>query len=112
MGGSTGSCSAGRDRAPRGDALPPARASSPHGAHRAPDRPLQGGAAGVAYVVLVEAAAGRWPDEVLRSAGAGARWWTVAQLRAEGAGVEPFQLLDLMDGYWQGWLPDGEISLD
>ncbi|MFE2744280.1 hypothetical protein ACFXKX_07935 [Streptomyces scopuliridis] len=86
-------------------ALPTVRIAPLIGRYRA-------GAGGVAYVVLVEAAAGRWPDEVLRSAGAGARWWTVAQLRAEGAGVEPVQLLDLIDGYWEGWLPDGEISLD
>jgi hypothetical protein len=25
--------------------------------------------------------------------------------------VEPRVLLDLIDGYWEGWLPDGLVSL-
>ncbi|MFD3572552.1 hypothetical protein [Streptomyces sp. NPDC058644] len=44
--------------------------------------------------------------------GPAARWWTTANLRKERAAVEPVQLLDFMDGYWEGWLPDGEISLE
>jgi hypothetical protein len=34
-----------------------------------------------------------------------------AELRSVRALVEPVQLLDFMDGYWEGWLPDGKISL-
>ncbi|MGX1491465.1 hypothetical protein RKD41_003724 [Streptomyces tendae] len=33
-------------------------------------------------------------------------------MRSERAPVEPAELLDFMDGYWDGWLPDGEISLE
>jgi len=33
-------------------------------------------------------------------------------LRSAEAAVDPVQLLDFMDGYWDGWLPDGVISLD
>lgn len=39
-------------------------------------------------------------------------WWTTAELRSDRAQVEPAELLDFMDGYWGGWLPDGEISLE
>ncbi|MFJ9033030.1 hypothetical protein ACIRQP_31780 [Streptomyces sp. NPDC102274] len=44
--------------------------------------------------------------------GPSARWWTTTGLRSQSARVEPRQLLDVMDGYWDGWLPDGEIALD
>ncbi|MCZ1018935.1 hypothetical protein [Streptomyces noursei] len=32
--------------------------------------------------------------------------------RDGGVPVEPEVLLDLIDGYWEGWLPDGVISLE
>ncbi|WP_406406585.1 hypothetical protein [Streptomyces sp. NBC_01643] len=63
------------------------------------------------YVVLVLPAAGTWKDKPSRMLGPGARWWEVSALRSEQAAVEPAQMLDLVDGYWEGWLPDGEISL-
>lgn len=63
------------------------------------------------YVVLVLPAAGSWNDKPGRMLRPGARWWRVSALRAEQAAVEPAQMLDLVDGYWDGWLPDGETSL-
>nr|WP_234312564.1 hypothetical protein [Streptomyces seoulensis] len=44
--------------------------------------------------------------------GDGARWWSTAQLRDAGVRVEPDSLPLLMDGYWEGWLPDGVIALE
>lgn len=40
-----------------------------------------------------------------------ARWWTLHALKSDQIQVEPPQLLDLLGGYWDGWLPDGEVSL-
>ncbi|MEW2082179.1 hypothetical protein [Streptomyces sp. NPDC005283] len=64
------------------------------------------------YVVLVLPAAGHWKDKPGRMLGPQARWWAVAALRSERVAVEPAQMLDLVDGYWEGWLPDGETSLE
>ena len=63
------------------------------------------------YVVLVLPVSGSWKDKPGRMLGPDARWWTVSELRSERATVEPGQILDLVDGYWEGWLPDGETSL-
>ncbi|GGO98861.1 NUDIX hydrolase [Wenjunlia tyrosinilytica] len=63
------------------------------------------------YVVLVLPADGSWKDRPGRMLGPEARWWAVSELRSERATVEPPQMLDLVDGYWEGWLPDGEVSL-
>lgn len=71
-----------------------------------------GAVGGVQYVILVAPAVGEWCDSVPRALGPGANWWNTADLRAQSVRVEPCQLLDLMDGYWGGWLPDGEITLD
>ncbi|MDL2077651.1 hypothetical protein QNN03_14520 [Streptomyces sp. GXMU-J15] len=67
---------------------------------------------GVQYVVVVRPATGSWPTSVNPSLSPGAQWWTTAELRSARAPVDPVQLLDFMDGYWDGWLPDGEIPLD
>ncbi|GGK64259.1 hypothetical protein [Streptomyces flaveus] len=68
--------------------------------------------AGVQYVVVVRPAAESWPPSVRFALAPEARWWTTAELRSARALVEPAELLDFMDGYWDGWLPDGEISLE
>jgi len=67
---------------------------------------------GVQYVVVVRPAAESWPSAVRFAFAPEARWWTTAELRSSGELVEPAELLDFMDGYWDGWLPDGEISLE
>ncbi|MGW6604264.1 hypothetical protein [Streptomyces sp. NPDC055036] len=41
-----------------------------------------------------------------------ARWWTPDQLRECAAPVQPAELPDIVDGYWDGWLPDGPLTLD
>lgn len=64
------------------------------------------------YIVVVRPAAGSWPMSIRSALGPEARWWTTAELRSAKVVVEPVELLDFMDGYWDGWLPDGEISLD
>ncbi|MEU9333225.1 NUDIX domain-containing protein [Streptomyces sp. NPDC048290] len=64
------------------------------------------------YYVLVAPAARTWPGDVCLLPAPDARWWTTAELRDGGARVEPEALLDLIDGYWEGWLPDGVISLE
>jgi ADP-ribose pyrophosphatase YjhB (NUDIX family) len=63
------------------------------------------------YVVLVLPETGRWKDKPGRMLGPAARWWTISALSAERVRVMPPQLLDLVEGYWEGWLPDGEVSL-
>lgn len=40
------------------------------------------------------------------------RWWTPEQLRSAEAGVLPPELPNIVDGYWEGWIPDGPITLD
>jgi hypothetical protein len=40
------------------------------------------------------------------------RWWTAEQLRSVEADVFPPELPNVVDGYWEGWLPDGPITLD
>ncbi|MFC5214170.1 hypothetical protein [Streptomyces coerulescens] len=67
---------------------------------------------GVQFVVVVRPAAESWPSAVRFAIAPEACWWTTAELRSAGAVVEPAELLDFMDGYWEGWLPDGEISLE
>ncbi|MFF0110742.1 hypothetical protein [Streptomyces hirsutus] len=64
------------------------------------------------YVVVVRPATGSWPTSVNPSLSPSTQWWTTAELRSARVPVEPVQLLDFMDGYWDGWLPDGEIPLD
>lgn len=63
------------------------------------------------YVVLVLPEAGTWKDKPGRMLGPAARWWTVPALEREQVPIDPPELLDLVDGYWNGWLPDGEVSL-
>ncbi|MFD7224496.1 hypothetical protein ACFV9P_26320 [Streptomyces sp. NPDC059892] len=41
-----------------------------------------------------------------------ARWWTPDQLRECAAPIQPAELPDIVDGYWDGWLPDGPLTLD
>ncbi|MFE1289566.1 hypothetical protein [Streptomyces sp. NPDC058751] len=67
---------------------------------------------GVQYVVVVRPAGESWPSAVRFALAPEAQWWTTAELRSSGERVEPAELLDFMDGYWEGWLPDGEISLE
>lgn len=64
------------------------------------------------YLVLAGPAVGSWEQQAHQALGPTARWWTTAALRVEKATVEPAQLPDLIDGYWDCWLPDGEICLD
>lgn len=64
------------------------------------------------YVFLVAPAHGVWPRDPAARLGTAAQWWTTAQLRAERLLVEPVALADFIDGYWEGWLPDGEIALE
>ncbi|MEV0908553.1 hypothetical protein [Streptomyces hokutonensis] len=66
----------------------------------------------VEYLVLAAPPAAVWPHDVRARLASGARWWTTAQLRDAGVSVEPGTLTLLMEGYWEGWLPDGEISLE
>ncbi|WP_329176845.1 hypothetical protein [Streptomyces sp. NBC_01477] len=40
------------------------------------------------------------------------RWWTPGQLRKAEVSVFPPELPEVVDGYWDGWLPDGPLSLD
>lgn len=74
--------------------------------------PATGARRRIAYVVLARPVTGAWPQNAPALLGAGARWWSTAQLRDAGARVEPDTLPLLMDGYWEGWLPDGEVSLE
>ncbi|MET9041732.1 hypothetical protein ABZX34_02320 [Streptomyces sp. NPDC004362] len=67
---------------------------------------------GTQYVVVVRPAAGGWPVSIRSALALETRWWTTDALRAERVLVDPVQLLDFMDGYWEGWLPDEEISLE
>ncbi|MFE7607000.1 NUDIX domain-containing protein [Streptomyces celluloflavus] len=64
------------------------------------------------YFVLVAPTGRAWPCDVCVLLAPGARWWATVELRHEGVLVEPEVLLDLMDGYWEGWLPDGVVSLE
>lgn len=41
-----------------------------------------------------------------------ARWWPVAGLAEAGVGLFPAELGLLVEGYVQGWIPDGVITLD
>ncbi|MEV5784295.1 hypothetical protein AB0L42_25275 [Streptomyces sp. NPDC052287] len=66
----------------------------------------------VECVVLARPATGAWQQDVRALLGTGARWWSTAQLRYAGVRVEPDTLPLFMDGYWEGWLPDGEVSLE
>jgi ADP-ribose pyrophosphatase YjhB (NUDIX family) len=72
----------------------------------------QDASGGVQYVVVVRPAAESWPPSVRFALAPEACWWTTAELRSTRALVEPAELLDFMGGYWDGWLPDGEISLE
>lgn len=74
--------------------------------------PAVGGRHRIEYVVLAGPATGAWPKDVPALLGESARWWSTAQLRNAGVRVEPDILPVLMDGYWEGWLCDGEVSLE
>ncbi|MFH8409836.1 hypothetical protein ACH4FX_34415 [Streptomyces sp. NPDC018019] len=74
--------------------------------------PRTDAAEGVQYVIVVRPAAESWPSAVRFAISPDACWWTTAMLRSGQVQVEPAGLLDFMDGYWDGWLPDGEISLE
>lgn len=41
-----------------------------------------------------------------------ARWWTSEQLRKAGVTVFPPELPEVVEGYWDGWLPDGPLTMD
>ncbi|WP_277037135.1 hypothetical protein [Actinacidiphila oryziradicis] len=41
-----------------------------------------------------------------------ARWWTAAELRESGVPVRPPELPEVVDGYLDGRLPDGPLTLD
>ncbi|WP_416520554.1 hypothetical protein [Streptomyces achromogenes] len=64
------------------------------------------------YLVLAAPASGDWPQDVRALMATAARWWDTAGLRESGAAVEPEALLLLIDGYWEGWLPAGVVSLE
>jgi ADP-ribose pyrophosphatase YjhB (NUDIX family) len=74
--------------------------------------PAVGGRCRVEYVVLARPATEAWQQDVRPLLGTSARWWSTTQLRDAGVRVEPDTLPLLMDGYWEGWLPDGEVSLE
>ncbi|MEV5463466.1 hypothetical protein AB0L17_35800 [Streptomyces cellulosae] len=74
--------------------------------------PLSGQRRYEEYFVLVAPAGKAWPCDVSVLLAPGARWWETAELRDREVRVEPEVLLDLIDGYWEGWLPDGVISLE
>ncbi|MFH8564626.1 hypothetical protein [Streptomyces sp. NPDC017988] len=63
------------------------------------------------YVVLALPAADSWPRRPAQMLGPGAQWWSLRDLRFGEVAVEPAEMLDLVEGYWDGWLPDGEVSL-
>ncbi|EHN72328.1 hypothetical protein SMCF_8249 [Streptomyces coelicoflavus ZG0656] len=62
--------------------------------------------------MLAAPACGRWPQNLRDLMAPGARWWNTAALRRSGAAVEPETLPLLLDGYWEGWLPDGVVCLE
>ncbi|MFI7143096.1 hypothetical protein ACIBQ5_37020 [Streptomyces massasporeus] len=64
------------------------------------------------YVVLVRPAAAAWTDDMRALLEGSARWWTLDELQTKGVSVEPEILPLLLQGYWDGWLPDGEVSLE
>ncbi len=64
------------------------------------------------YVVLAAPASGHWPQDVRALMAPGARWWDTAALRESNVAIEPETLPLLIDGYWEGWLPDGVVSLE
>jgi hypothetical protein len=63
------------------------------------------------YVVLFRAAHDSW-DSATGLLGRQAKWWTLHELGRQRVNVEPASLPLFMDGYWEGWLPDEEVSLD
>lgn len=40
------------------------------------------------------------------------RWWPLAALRQYPGLTSPLDLHLIVEGYWDGWLPDGPLSLD
>ncbi|MEV8327096.1 hypothetical protein [Kitasatospora sp. NPDC056731] len=64
---------------------------------------------GPAHLALVIAPAG-FPLPPRGPAPGPWRWWPVAALRSEAA-VRPHELAVFLDGYLQGWLPDGTHTL-
>ncbi|MEV6961978.1 hypothetical protein AB0M97_22880 [Streptomyces sp. NPDC051207] len=74
--------------------------------------PADGARRRTQYVVLVRPVAAAWTDDVCARLEAGARWWTLDELHGKGVAVEPETLPLLLEGYWDGWLPDGEVSLE
>ncbi|MFJ7246340.1 hypothetical protein ACIQWA_17040 [Kitasatospora sp. NPDC098652] len=66
----------------------------------------------VQYIVLVREASPPWPDNMPGLLGPLARWWTLQELKAGSVDVEPGELPILLEGYWDGWIPDGEITLE
>lgn len=64
------------------------------------------------YVVLVRPVAPVRAEDMGALLEAGARWWTLDELHGKGVAVEPQTLPLLLEGYWDGWLPDGEVSLE
>lgn len=40
----------------------------------------------------------------------GTRWWSLAELAA--VTTRPTDLALVIQGYWEGWLPDGPLSVD
>ncbi|MFK0296803.1 hypothetical protein ACIQU6_40915 [Streptomyces sp. NPDC090442] len=44
--------------------------------------------------------------------GASACWWPLARLPESGVALFPMELGLLLQGYVEGWIPDGEITLD
>ncbi|MFD5410386.1 hypothetical protein ACFWCB_14155 [Streptomyces sp. NPDC060048] len=43
---------------------------------------------------------------------AGCRWWQLADLRQHPGPTSPVDLHLIIEGYWDGWLPDGPLSVD
>lgn len=56
---------------------------------------------------------GTHPASVQHAFGPGAQWWPYEALCTQtDLLIEPPQILMLVDGYWNGWLPDNEVTLD
>ncbi|SFX45708.1 hypothetical protein SAMN02787144_1003167 [Streptomyces atratus] len=40
------------------------------------------------------------------------RWWNLGQVRQSHRPTHPTELADIVEGYWDGWLPDGPLTVE